>query len=95
MQTSATLKPSDTLFHSVLRFITGDEYKTHHCSLYEKVGWPQLSVRREQHCIKFIYEGRLDRLPGYLTCLLNIVTGTYNTKFQDCQLCYYFAPLAF
>ena len=40
-----TLKPLDSIYHSALRFITGDRYDTHHCVLYEKVGWSSLSDR--------------------------------------------------
>ena len=50
----STLKPLDAVYHNALRFITGDDYRTHHCLLYEKVGWPSLTVRREQHCICYL-----------------------------------------
>uniref|UniRef100_A0A673ZIM1 Reverse transcriptase domain-containing protein n=1 Tax=Salmo trutta TaxID=8032 RepID=A0A673ZIM1_SALTR len=40
-----TLKPLDAIYHCALRFITGDSYKTHHCILYQHVGWASLSVR--------------------------------------------------
>src|SRR4029434_4094635 len=39
----STLKTLDAVYHSALRFITGDRYGTHHCTLYNKVGWPALS----------------------------------------------------
>lgn len=41
---AVTLKPLDAVYHSALRFITGDNYNTHHCELYAKVGWPPLSL---------------------------------------------------
>ncbi len=40
-----TFKTLDAVYHSALRFITGHTHNTHHCTLYEKVGWPSLSVR--------------------------------------------------
>lgn len=45
---AATLKPLDSVYHSTLRFITGDSNITHHCDLYAKVGWPSLCVRHER-----------------------------------------------
>ena len=51
-----TLKSLDSVYHAALRFITGDPYNTHHCILYEKVGWSSLSVRRETHWLLFIYK---------------------------------------
>ena len=53
---ASTLKPLDSLYHSTLRFITGDSYSTHHCLLYEKVGWASLTVRRDRHWFLFIYK---------------------------------------
>ncbi|CAB1349445.1 unnamed protein product, partial [Coregonus sp. 'balchen'] len=43
MHTAAsTLKPIDAVFHCALRFITDDNFRTHHCVLYQKVGWASL-----------------------------------------------------
>lgn len=78
-----TLKPLDALYHSALRFITGDGYQTHHCILYEKVGWPSLSIRREQHCLTFIYKAILNKLPFYLTALLKPKISVYSTRAQE------------
>ena len=52
---ATTLKSLDSVYHSSLRFITGDSYSTHHCILYNKVGWPSLATRRDQHWFLFIY----------------------------------------
>lgn len=53
---AATLKPLDAVYHSALRFITGDNYNTHLCELYAKVGWPSLSVSHDRYWISFIYK---------------------------------------
>lgn len=47
--TASPLKPLDAVYHSALRFITGDVYSAHHCILYikKKLGWPSLSKRRD------------------------------------------------
>ena len=79
----SSLKPLDAVYHSALRFITGDAFTTHHCRLYGKVGWPSLAKRREQHCILFIYKALLKTLPDYLNCLLEPKEGHYHTRSQD------------
>uniref|UniRef100_A0A8C6V4C6 Reverse transcriptase domain-containing protein n=1 Tax=Neogobius melanostomus TaxID=47308 RepID=A0A8C6V4C6_9GOBI len=85
MHTSlSVLKPLDAVYHSAIRFITGDKYRTHHCLLYDKVGWSSLTNRREQHCILFIYKGLVGRLPDYLACELNYSSSSYNTRSHDC-----------
>ena len=45
----STLKPFHAVYHSAFGFIRDDEFKAQHCVLYDKVGWPSLSVGREQH----------------------------------------------
>jgi len=35
----ATLKPLDAIYHSTLLLITLGSSGTHHCELFEKVGW--------------------------------------------------------
>ncbi len=80
---SSTLKLLDAVYHSALRFTTGDGFRTHRCILYEKVGWQSLAVRREQHCMLFIYEALLGKLPGYLSCLFNYRSLSYCTRSQD------------
>ena len=39
---ASTLKLLDAIVHCALRLITGDSYRTHHCVLYQKVGWASL-----------------------------------------------------
>ena len=78
----STLKPLDAVYHSALRFITGDSYLTHHCELYEKVGWPSLEIRREQHCMLFIYKALCGKLPLYLSSLLDLKVTGHSTRAQ-------------
>lgn len=56
---AAKLKYLDSVYHSALRFITGDNFRVHHCILYENVWWQSLAVGREQHflcfCFYFLY----------------------------------------
>lgn len=45
------LKPLDSVYHSALRFITGDAYDTPHCILYNIAGWSSLAQRLDKHLI--------------------------------------------
>ena len=78
----STLKLLDAVYHSSLRFITGDGFRTHHCTLYENVGWTSLYDRRERHCLLFVYKALLGKLPPYLTSLLNMKSICHNTRSQ-------------
>ena len=80
---ATTLKTLDSVYHSALRFITGDSYSTHHCILYNKVGWPSLATRRDQHWFLFIYKALIGSLPTYLNSLLEWNTIRYSTRSQD------------
>lgn len=77
-----TLKPLDAIYHCALRFITGDSYKTHHCILYQHVGWASLSVRREQHALLFIYKALLLKLPPYISSLISTRYTNFKTRSQ-------------
>lgn len=48
------LKPPDSVYHSALRCITNDKLLTHHCVLYENVGWSS-SQRGAARCIFFFF----------------------------------------
>lgn len=52
---ASTFKPLDAVYHCVLRFITGDGFRTHCYSLYEKVGWHLLAVRRIDPAASYLY----------------------------------------
>ena len=83
MHTSLSiLKPLDTVCHSALRFIIGDSFLTHHCTLYGKVGWPSLTTCREQHCLLFMYKALCGKVPDYLSSLLNVKPASYRTRSQ-------------
>lgn len=61
-----SLKLLDTVYHGALRFITNFRALTHHCSLYERVGWSALSTCRLNHWHILIYKAILGLLPPYL-----------------------------
>jgi hypothetical protein len=80
--TATTLKSLDATFHCALRFITAASYRNHHCVLYQNVGWTSLSMRREQHALVFVYKALLNKLPSYLSSLINIRSRIPKTRSQ-------------
>ena len=79
----SVLKPLDTVYHSALRFISGEHYRTHHCILYDRVGWPSLADRRNKHWYLFIFKVIDGTLPLYLKSLLDWNPVTYRTRSSD------------
>ena len=77
---ASTLKQLDPVYHSALRFITGDGYDTHHCILYDKVGWPSLSMRRNYRWYMFVFKAVTGKLPSYISSLLEWKSGNYQTR---------------
>ena len=78
-----SLKSLDPVYHSALRFITGDRYGTHHCTLYNKVGWPALSEQRDNHWKIYIYKTITGLLPLYLSSLITWNCNYLNTRSQS------------
>ena len=84
---NSVLKMLDPVYHSAIRFITGDAYQTHHCNLYDKVGWPSLSNRRDIHWYLFIFKSLVGKQPPYITSMLDWKTfGPHNTRSSDLLL---------
>ena len=74
----------DTVYHGALRFITNFRSRTHHCSLYARVGWSALSTRRLYHWHVLVYKAILGLLPCYLGRYLSQkFTGSHNLRSQD------------
>ena len=79
----STLKQLDSVYHSALRFITGDSFDTHHCILYDKVGWPSLSLRRSLHWYMFVHKAITGKLPPYISSMLVWNDGDQQTRSSD------------
>ena len=60
---ATTLKPLDAVYHSALRFITGDSFATHHCILYQRVCWTSLKSHRSPHYSFLVYKDLIHKLP--------------------------------
>ena len=79
----SALKLLDSVYHSAIRFVTGDAFRTHHCNLYKNVGWSPLADRRAKHCILFVYKALVGKLPNYLMSLLKLKSICHNTRSQS------------
>ena len=76
------LKLFDAVYHSALGFIIGDGFLIHRCIVYEKVIWPSLTMRGEQHCLLFIYKALCGKFPLYLSWLLSLSDTNDQTRSQ-------------
>ena len=63
-----------------LHFITNSKSLTHHCTLYQMVGWASLYMLRKIHLYVFIYKALLCKLPLYLCSLVSFTTSSYHTR---------------
>ena len=55
------LNKLDAVYHSAIRFVTNAPYTTHHCDLYDLVGWHLLHTRRQTHWLQVIYKSLLGK----------------------------------
>ena len=77
--TSSILQRLDSVYHASMRFITNAKPLTHHCTLYQMVGWTSLHMRRKIHLYVFIYKSLLGQLPLYICSLVSFTTSSYHT----------------
>ena len=75
-----TLEPLKTAYHSAIRFITGDAFRTHHCLLYDKVGWLSLENRRKLHLYMLIFKALIGKLPPYINSMLSLKSNPYASR---------------
>ncbi len=67
------------------RFISDCKPTTHHCILYNRVGWSSLLIRRKMHWHLIIYKAILGMLPSYLCCLIKQkIVEKYFLRSQNC-----------
>ncbi len=83
---SSILTSLDSVYHASLRFITNAKSRTHHCILYEMVGWTSLAIHRKQHWYISIYKAMLGKLTAYLCTLLCLCSGNYQLRSSKCLL---------
>jgi len=74
------LKRLDGVYHAALRFITNACSRTHHCLLYNYVGWSSLCQRRKSHMLLYIVKTLLGMLPNCITSLLCLCGKNYSTR---------------
>ena len=78
--TLTSLKALDAVYHSAIWFVTGSSYNTHHCTLYNLIGWPSLSERRSRHWLLYIYKAIMSELPPYISSLLLLQSHVHHTR---------------
>ena len=71
------------MYHSALRWVTGDSFGTHHCTLYENAGLFSLSERRMKHWHLFDFKAISGKLPPYICALLDHNPSPYQTRSSD------------
>ncbi len=64
------LSSLDAVYHGALRVITDCKHLTHDCTLYSRVAWSSLAVRRKMHWYLMICKAICFFLPQYLCCLI-------------------------
>ncbi len=79
----SSLKMLDSVYHASLRFVTKSSFRTHHCSLYESVGWLSLHNRRLEHWYIFLFNAILYKLPSYLCSLLTLKVTTSKCNLRS------------
>ncbi len=81
---SYRLASLEAVYHGALRFVTDCSFSTHHCSLYNRVAWSSLAVRRQMHWYLLIYKAILGFLASYLCCLIHQkVVVNYSLRSQS------------
>ena len=80
---ASVVKKLDALYHAALRFVTNENFCTHHCLLYISVGWDSLTFRRARHWLIFVYQAVLQKLPNYLNSTIQWSNSIYQTRSQD------------
>ncbi len=88
----SSLKMLDSVYHASLRFGTKSSFRTHHCSLYESVGWLSLHNRRLEHWYIFLFKDILYKLPSYLCSLLTLKVTTSKCNLRSCGQIMYDIP---
>ncbi len=67
---SCRLSSLDAVYHGALRVITDCKHLTHDCTVYSRVAWSSLAVRRKMHWYLMICKAICFFLPQYLCCLI-------------------------
>ncbi len=75
---SSILCSLSSVYHASLHFITNAKALTHHCILYDWVGWTSLTTCRQQHWYIFIYKAIVGKLPVHLCTLLCVSSAGYQ-----------------
>lgn len=89
---NTNLLPLNTLYNRLCRFILGCPYTTHHCTMYETLNLPSLTVRRQQHWLQFIFKCIYFDYPQYLKRYMNHLTSRHQLR--HCSQVFFVVPSA-
>lgn len=78
------LKPFDWVYHSALRFISGDPHSNHHCTLCKKSGKSSVVQRRDKHLYLYMYT--VEPLLDFYHPMLDWTIGPYQTHSANCLM---------
>lgn len=67
-------------YNRLCRFVLGCPFHTHHCTMYIKLNWPTLNIRRQMHWLQQIYKCIHFNYPSYLQQYLIPYTSSYHIR---------------
>ena len=70
----------NTVYNKLCRFILGCPFTTHHCTMYENLQFPSLTVRRQCHWTQLIFKCIHFNYPQYLKQFLVPPTTNYQQR---------------
>ena len=82
------LVPLNTAHNRLCRFVLGYPFFTHHCTMYERLKWPSLNVRRHTHWLQLIFKCICFNYPPYLQQHIVPFTSNYQVR-HSAQLYFY------
>uniref|UniRef100_A0A8C6NRV0 Reverse transcriptase domain-containing protein n=1 Tax=Nothobranchius furzeri TaxID=105023 RepID=A0A8C6NRV0_NOTFU len=78
--TVSSLRSLDVVYNSLCRFILRCSFNTHHCYMYDLLGWLPLKARRQFHWLIFMFKCIYFDFPLYLKTLLVPIDSLYSTR---------------
>lgn len=67
-------------YNRLCRFVLGCPFLTHHCTMYTRLNWPTLNMRRHMHWLQLIYKCIYFNYPSYLQQYLIPYTTSYHIR---------------
>ena len=87
---NSDLAPLNIVYNRICRFILGCPFRTHHCYMYDTLGFPPLKTRRYFHWLQIIFKCINFNYPAYLKQHLVPFTSHYSIRHST--QCYFSVP---